>query len=167
MIRASLQTYFVPPHCRPKSKQTSPGASITLPTGSNFHRFCLKLPVACSGAVDAGRKIRRPTRATPPMGTLIQKHQRQDTFVVSAPPIRGPMIEEMPKTAPKSPWYLGRFRSGTRSIIVTDAPTNDPAPPMPVIALPMMNAKDDGAAAHNIDPTSKRATNTASVHFAE
>lgn len=50
---------------------------------------------------------------------------------------------------------------------MTDAPTRDPAPPMPVIALPIMNAKDDGAAAHIIDPISKRAISTANVHFAE
>jgi hypothetical protein len=62
---------------------------------------------------------------------------------------------------------LGRFRRGTKSIMITDAPTIDPAPPTPVRALPIMNAIDDGAEAHTIDPISKIATRTANVRFGE
>lgn len=167
MIRASLHGYLMPPHCRAKRKQTIPGARTILPIGSNFHRICLNVPFTSSGGLDAGRKIRRPIRARPPMGTLIQKHQRHDALVVSTPPTRGPRMEERPKTAPMKPWYLGRFRSGIRSTMIIDAPTRDPAPPTPVIALPIIKAKDEGAVAHTIEPTSKMATSVMKVHFAE
>jgi hypothetical protein len=51
--------------------------------------------------------------------------------------------------------------------MITDALTRDLAPPIPVIALPIINAKDEGAAAHIIDPISKMATRIVNVHFAE
>lgn len=76
-------------------------------------------------------------------------------------------MEARPNTAPKKPRYFGRFRSGTKSSIMTDAPTILPAPPRPVIALPIMNAIDDGAVAQISDPISKIATRAMNVHFAE
>lgn len=75
-------------------------------------------------------------------------------------------MEAMPKTAPAKPWYFGRFLSGTKSVMITEAPTRFPAPPKPVMARPIMSAVDVGAAAHKVEPISKMTTSTKNVHFA-
>lgn len=75
-------------------------------------------------------------------------------------------MEAIPKTAPAKPWYFGRFFRGTKSVMITLAPTRFPAPPKPVIARPMMRTIDEGAAAHKVEPISKMTTSMKKVHFA-
>jgi hypothetical protein len=84
-------------------------------------------------------------------------HHRQDTLSVNAPPSNGPMTDEIPKTAPKSPWNIGRFASGIVCTMMTMVPENRPAEPRPAMARPTMRAFEVGAEPQIADPISKRA----------
>ena len=50
-----------------------------------------------------------------PIGRLTKKIQCQPTLSVRKPPSPGPMRNEIPKTAPKRPWYLPRSAGVKRS----------------------------------------------------
>jgi len=89
--------------------------------------------------------------------TIYHLHHRQDTLSVNAPPSNGPITEEIPKTAPKNPWNIGRFANGIVCTIMTTVPENRPAEPRPAMARPTMRAFDVGAEPQMADPTSKRA----------
>lgn len=65
------------------------------------------------------------------------------------------MIEEIPKVDPISPTYMGLLASGTICAIITVAPENMPADPIPAIARPTMKASELGAPPQTADPTSK------------
>lgn len=56
------------------------------------------------------------TAVTTPHGKLIQKHHLQETFVVSAPPINGAVIEAVMKAALPQVSYIALFRRGTRRV---------------------------------------------------
>jgi hypothetical protein len=66
----------------------------------------------CTGDVHFGVRIVSIAIETPPTGTLIQKHQRQETDV-RYPPSIGPSIDVTPNTEPKLPMYFGRACTGT------------------------------------------------------
>ena len=76
---------------------------------------------------------------------------------MNAPPIKGPITDEIPKIAPRRPWYMGRLCSGTMGIMMTITPEKTPADPEPAIARPRINAVDVGAAPHSAEPASKSA----------
>ena len=65
------------------------------------------------------------------------------------------MIDEIPKTDPIRPTKIGRLASGTICAIITVAPENMPADPIPAIARPNMKALEFGAPPQMADPTSK------------
>jgi hypothetical protein len=87
-------------------------------------------------------------------GTYIQKHHRQLTFWVKAPPNTGPTQTLIPNTLTTIPIYNGRFSNTTLFVIILRAPCKRPAAPQPAIARPKMNTADLGAVAQMIDPTS-------------
>lgn len=87
------------------------------------------------------------------------------TSSVKTPPRSGPMTEDIPKTAPKSPVYKGRLCKGTVMVIIIMTPENTPADPRPAIALPMMKILEDGAAAHSRDPISNTITELRKTHL--
>lgn len=81
-----------------------------------------------------------------------QKHHRQPMLCVRNPPIRGATITTADSNAPYIEVYNGRFRRGKMCTKMVKMPETIPAEASPVIARPMMNTSDDGAAAQTIDP---------------
>lgn len=77
-----------------------------------------------------------------------------ETASVKPPPTKGPRTEATPKTVPKTPWNIGRLRSGTMGIIMIMTPEKMPAPPTPAIDRPTMNTIELGAAPQMTDPSS-------------
>ena len=57
-----------------------------------------------------------------------------------------------PSTAPETPAYNGRLRSGTSSVSRENNPWVLPATPAPLTARPRMNICEDTAVAHMVDP---------------
>jgi hypothetical protein len=100
------------------------------------------------------------------MGRLIQKIHRQVTLVVKTPPSNGPAIEARPKTAPMAPKYFALFSKGSRSTKTMFEPVVVPAPPIPDMARPTMNAFELGAAAQMIEPMRKMPVDAMKVHLA-
>lgn len=97
--RASFHGYLAPPHCSASSSATMEGRKNRVPSGSRRRTWVFQ-GAGVGFLRGTWRKKMRQRRATPPMGRLIQKHQRQERALVKAPPRRGPMTEEKPKTMP-------------------------------------------------------------------
>ena len=156
ITRVLPHAFSLLPHCNASSSKTRPGRRNKVPTGSNCMIRCFKdSPSCCLGGGLDGRTSSSTRIARPPMGALIQKHHRQVTFVVNAPPSKGPAIEARPKLAPMVPWYFGRLCKGTKSTKMMIAPAVVPAVPIPAMARPIIKAVDVGAAAQTIEPISK------------
>lgn len=83
----------------------------------------------------------------------IQKHQRQVTYSVNAPPMTGPMQTLTAKVLVTMLMQSGRFLSLTVWVMMTRDPWNKPAAPAPATARPTMKTADDGAAAQRMEPT--------------
>ena len=102
MIRPLSHAYRVPPQLRASTNETAAGATRMKPNGSS----CLIFPSQdFAGLIEGGvlgTRKKSTTSDIAPMGTLIQKHQRQVT-AVRYPPSKGPSIEASPKMAPKPP----------------------------------------------------------------
>ena len=81
------------------------------PMGSNRAIVCrqLRSDATLLCFLGEGRSSNRPRTATAPHGTLIQKHQRQVTREVKAPPIRGPTTDEMAYIPTTTDEYAARF----------------------------------------------------------
>lgn len=82
---------------------------------------------------------------------LIQNAHRQPIDSVNQPLNSGPEIEEMPKTAPMTPMYFERSRTGTTSAMIAWERIMRP-PPMPCTVRPMMSQVMSWAAPPMIDP---------------
>lgn len=155
------------PHCSARSTSTSPGTSNAVPIGSYALSLCPSVfPAWLCAAGLSGTSSSNTPSATPPTGTLIQKHQRHETLVANTPPSSGPAIDASPKVAPMKPWYFGRLDSGTRSARMTFAPVMLPALPRPARARPRMKGGEEGAAAQRMEPSSKRRMRVMKVGFA-
>lgn len=166
MTLAFPQELSSPPHCKANNSKVKPGVSSEVPMGSNswIRRFSDSSD-CCLGAGLEGKRSSRRTRAIPPIGRLIQKHQRHVVLVAKTPPRSGPAIAAMPNVAARRPWYFGRFSNGRRSTKRTWPPVEMPAQPMPAMARPMMKAMLFGAAAQSTEPTSNMKTNMLNAHF--
>ena len=87
----------------------------------------------------------------------------QVSVLVKAPPIRGPITDEIPKTMPNMLWNIGRLGSGIIGIMIIMAPEKMPALPKPAMARPKINKGEVGAAPHMAEPTSKITTEVKNV----
>ena len=59
-------------------------------------------------ATVARNEARKPSTARPPTGMFTKKIQCHEKTCVNQPPISGPITEETPNTAAKTPWILPR-----------------------------------------------------------
>lgn len=147
------QVYVKPPHCNASNKETMAQIRNIAPAISMF--FSLSLTVKwlyCrSGFV---KKKNTTASETAPNGRLIQKHHRQESRSVNAPPRIGPTTLAIPNIEDSAAMYMARFRSGTEKPIMVIPPEYNAAAPAPAIARPMMNMDELVAAAQMIDPTS-------------
>ncbi len=91
-------------------------------------------------------------------------HHRQDTIVVNAPPIIGPVASPSWPIPTFSPMKSASFFVGRMAEKIVTAPFASPAEPIPAIALPTMNMADELAAPHMADPTSKMIKKVIKVH---
>jgi hypothetical protein len=109
-------------------------------------------------------------KTTPPMGRFlqmsvfftqsfcvlkhyIQKHHLQLTRSVKTPPIRGPILEKSPNILTTIPRNRGRISKVHTYVKIPKAPWRSAPAPIPVTALPAINAPEDGAIAVTRDPT--------------
>ncbi|MNW61358.1 hypothetical protein D3C74_394100 [compost metagenome] len=69
--------------------------------------------------------------AAMPIGTLIQKAQRQPGPSVNQPPRSGPITAAMPNRAPMGPMYFPRSLAGTMSAMMACDRIMRPPPPRP------------------------------------
>jgi hypothetical protein len=74
-------------------------------------------------------------------------HQRQVTFCVNAPPIKGPTTEAIAKVAESELVIAGLSRGREQREIIMKQPEKVPAQPVPVTARPAMKALLFGASA--------------------
>jgi len=81
------------------------------------------------------------------MAKMLTYHQRQLTFCVKAPPIRGPTTPETAKVALNALVMAGRVFGRVEKANIMKLPANVPAQPAPVMARPAMNAGLLGAMA--------------------
>ena len=170
MILALVHAYFVPPHCKARSRQQTAAINTTAPKGSRWARFSWNVLLRSSlPALRSLKKIQTSRKTTNPTGTLlvkaqlntvvrvalpyIQKHHLQLTSVVSAPPRIGPKHVAIPIELTTMLKKSGLLSSDTESPTIHRAPWNSPAAPTPATARPNMNIGELGAAAHSIDPT--------------
>jgi hypothetical protein len=110
-----------PPHCKNKVKHISETNRMLKPGRSRRTR--ISFHVACRGFCFTRRKRTCRRIAVPPMGKLIQKHQRHVSSVVKTPPIKGPIMVENMRVPIQVPRRRGRFfGSATRLIMVAEPP---------------------------------------------
>jgi hypothetical protein len=79
--------------------------------------------------------------------------------------MRGATTDEIPKRLPMKPVIIGRFCSGTASVMSTITPEKMPQEPSPAIALPIMKAVEFGAAPHIADPISNNTMAMRNTHL--
>lgn len=87
----------------------------------------------------SGRKKTMTARQNPPMGRLIQKHQRHEIFSAMTPPRRGPPPFAMAMVISVTPWYLPRSRSETTSLMMISVSVMSPPPPKPCMPRKTMS----------------------------
>lgn len=97
-----------PPSEIASTRQLLDAASVSMPGMSIA-------PADRFGCSRCGSATAAATRAIAPSGTLIQKHQRHETYSVNRPPRRGPRAMLTPKEAPITPMYLLRSFGGKMS----------------------------------------------------
>lgn len=88
----------------------------------------------------------------PPMGRLIQKHQRHEIFCAMTPPRRGPPPFAMAMVISVTPWYLPRSRSETTSLMMMSVSVMSPPPPKPCMPRNTMSWIIVCATAHASEP---------------
>ena len=158
----------------PKSSPTRSRAVIARIESVPYQSMALRpSPSFVRGLLTSRKRSKRPN-AMPHIGTLIQKHQRQETDWVKAPPISGPTDPATAHTSPEKPKYTDRLRTLKRSEMVMIDNSTRPPPATPCNALPAMSigilvlsAASILAAANNL--TAVRSTSLRpqiSLHFA-
>ena len=93
---------------KPSNKQMTPPTMRKRPTKSKSATNVRK------GTRWRGLTLRNKNRMRdemPPVGRLIQKHQRQVTWSVKTPPTKGPTTLAIPHVAPIKPAYFPRSSS--------------------------------------------------------
>jgi hypothetical protein len=111
----------------------------------------------CGGRANRGRTGPRRIRATAASGTLAQKSQRQPTVSVTTPPISGPTMLPIPKTAMLREIQRPRCRGGNRSATVVDTRKMSGPPPKPLRIRPATKIVMFPARAHSSDPDTNKA----------
>lgn len=92
----------------PKSSPTRSRVVIARIESVPYQSMALRpSPSFVRGLLTSGKRSKRPN-GMPHMGTLIQKHQRQETDCVKAPPISGPAD---PSQSPHKPRETQVYRS--------------------------------------------------------
>lgn len=98
------------------------------------------------------KNTRTAKKAKPPKGRLIQKHQRQESLSVNAPPKRGPTTEAMPNMLDRQATYMALVSRGTEKLMMFKPPEKTADAPIPAMARPTMSIGEFLAAAHTIEP---------------
>ena len=163
----------VPPSWSAMNKQTTDARRSATPSASKYRSFSLMGRLRGAGSTPTSFKnINTRAITSPPIGRLldapyvsifyrfseggssyIQKHQRQVTSSVNAPPIKGPMPDIRPNILTTIAMNNGLFLKSQIYVSIPNAPCNRPAAPTPAIARPTMKAAEVGAAAHMTEPT--------------
>ena len=86
---------------------------------------------------------------------LTQKHHRQVSLSVKAPPSNGPTTAEIPNMLESDAMKIGRCFSGTLKPTIVRPPEKRPLAPAPATARPTMSIDELLAAAHKTEPNSK------------
>ncbi len=123
-----------------------PSAMVRMPPQS------VGRPERCEGSLSAKYAM---NHAAMPIGTLIQKVQRQPGPSVSQPPSSGPATAAMPNRAPIGPMYLPRSDAGMMSAMIACDRIIRPPPPRPCTARQATRDSKDCA----MPPPSEAMTN--------
>lgn len=126
-----LHALVWPPYCSAKVKQTTELSSKLKPGRSSCSRISFHEAFGSLICFGTWKKSNAMPIIGPPTGKLIQKHHRQVTFVVKAPPIRGPITVENIKMAIQRPISMGRCWGGATKLIMRTEPAKVPAIPKP------------------------------------
>ncbi len=93
------------------------------------------------------------TRATTPIGTLIQKMLCQSKRSTRVPPISGPMARARPEMPAHMPIARARSRGSRKVLVMIDSVLGSiSAPPMPWTTRAPIRNEVDGARAHRTEP---------------
>ena len=105
-------------------------------------------------ARDSGMKIAARVIAATPIGTLIQKIERQPIVSVSRPPSTGPTPRLMPTTPPHTPIARARSFGSVKTLVMIDIATGlSIEPPTACTARNAISQPRLGATLHSNDPT--------------
>ena len=135
------------PRKSPSTSANRPAVSVTSPPRSS--------PRRPSSRVSCNSRNPPATQATP-IGMLTKKIQRQPTYVVSAPPTRGPIATAIPIVAPQIPKAVPRSRPWNSWEMIASETANIPAPPIPCAPRATISQAGDCAAPHRAEAAVKR-----------
>lgn len=130
-----FQGNIAPPKSNPRRSSTVTARIESVPNQSTA---LMPSPSFVRGLCTSSKRSKR-TNAIPQTGRLIQKHHRQFTSCVNAPPIRGPADPATAHTIPSKPMNKDRFRKLKRSEIVIVTNCIRPPPAVPCSARAAIN----------------------------
>ena len=122
MIVAEPHSYSTPPQDAIRMIEVTATAMVSVPHTSNVNL------VSCLGSFNT---VAAMIMAIIPMGRFIQNTQRHPMLSANQPPSTGPTTLDRPNTAPITPMYLPRSRTGTMSAIMACDKIMSPPPPRP------------------------------------